>query len=38
MALYLWYPKAEPFAENVYIIFKVGDVATKLLVVTPVTK
>jgi hypothetical protein len=38
MALYLWYPKAETFTENVYIIFKVGDVAAKLLVVTPVTK
>ena len=38
MALYLWYPKAEPFTENVYIIFKAGDVAAKLLVVTPVTK
>ena len=38
MALYLWYPKAETFTENVYIIFKVDDVAAKLLVVTPVTK
>ena len=38
MALYLWYPKAETFTENVYIIFKVGDTAAKLLVVTPTTK
>ena len=38
MALYLWYPIAEPFSEDVYILFKVGDVAKKMLVVTPTTK
>ena len=38
MALYLWYPKAETFTENVYIIFKARDMAAKLLVVKPVTK
>ena len=38
MALYLWYPTAEPFSEDVYILFKVGDVAKKMLVVTPTTK
>jgi hypothetical protein len=38
MALYLWHPVAETFTENVYIIFKVGDRAAKLLVVTPATK
>ena len=38
MALYLWYPNSEAFTENVYIIFKVGDTAAKLLVVTPTTK
>jgi hypothetical protein len=38
MALYLWYPKAEAFTENVYIIFKVDGMAKKMLVVTPTTK
>lgn len=38
MALYLWYPSSEPFTENVYILFKVGDTTKKMLVVTPTTK
>ena len=38
MALYLWQSAAEPFDENVYIVFKVGDTVAKLLVVTPTTK
>ena len=38
MAIYLWGPKDGWKEENVHIIFKVGDQAKKLLVVTPPTK
>lgn len=37
LALHLWGPNAG-FTENVYIVFKVGGVARKLLVVTPPAK
>lgn len=37
LALHLWGPN-EGFTENVYVVFKYGNTALKLLVVTPPTK